>query len=173
MISIIIIVFTLAASILAQEPIASGRYLVFAQPASAGSTELFWDVSGGNTAPAIPGVTPIIAQFLDQLPPSTSNQQWQANFLVGLGGSSGLYTFTSVLSPANSFGMTTSNGAIVSTVPTLFNVTSMSQFGRGLVTVQVINSNLAITSNNAPMMQIMAEPLVLGNDLQLWNFDAI
>ncbi|EJD52346.1 hypothetical protein AURDEDRAFT_158072 [Auricularia subglabra TFB-10046 SS5] len=169
--AILVVLVALAACALAQEPIASGRYLVFAQPASSGSPELFWDASGGT--PPTPGITPIIAQFLDALPPSTTNQQWMANFLGGLGGSSGLYTFSSALGSLDGFGLTTSNGAVVSLIPTLFNVTSASQTGSGLVTIQVLNSNLALTSNNVPTEQITAQPLVPGNALQLWSFDAI
>ncbi|EJD52344.1 hypothetical protein AURDEDRAFT_134184 [Auricularia subglabra TFB-10046 SS5] len=158
----------------AQMPVPNGlRCIVFSQPA-AGPTaiELFWDAMNGHAGDSLLTRT-VIAQFLNQLPPSTTNQQWITQLVLGLGGSSAFYIFTSSLSKSAFLGLDGQN-LVISASPTVFNVTSMTQgfftFVSDLTHVQVAASNLALTSNTAPTMQITAQPLVPGNNLQLWSF---
>ncbi|EJD52841.1 hypothetical protein AURDEDRAFT_111376 [Auricularia subglabra TFB-10046 SS5] len=166
----LLLLFIFAVCCFAQQPITNnGRFLVFPPPANATSTELFWTVTDGNTASG----TGIIVQGLNQLPPSTTNQQWVAHFVVGVGGSSGLYIFSSSLSTTTFFGLDSNNHAVVGVTPTVFNITAMPQFGSGLVSIQVSGTDLAVTSDNVAQRQITAQPLVLGNTLQLWRFFAV
>lgn len=158
---------------LAQTP-GNGSYLICAQPVPNDPilSQWFWDVFNANNVAPTPGVTPITAQFLHKVPPSTPNQQWTVNVL-GSVGKSGLYSFSSKISGPKVFiGVDASGKAVATTQETVFNVTASPQFAN-LYTVQpvgVSGSNSALTSNVDVGQQITVQPIVQGNGLQLWAF---